>query len=167
MKRTVVTIGVIAMMAPAISAAAEPTLEGTFSDWKVYSRAESGEKICYALAQPQTMLPTTVNHGDIYFMVANWKSGAANEQPSLLAGYTLKPSSPPTARVGSAKFPMYTAQNEGFIQENSEEKKLVKNMRAGSMMRVEAVSARGTATSYEFSLKGVTAALRKAQSSCQ
>lgn len=167
MKRTMVTIGAIAVMLPAVPAAAEPALEGTFSDWKVYSRAVSGEKICYALAQPKTMLPKTVNHGDIYFMVANWKSGAAKEQPSLLTGYTLKPSSPPTARVGSAKFPMYTAQNEGFIQDNSDEKKLVKNMRAGSLMRVEAVSGRGTATSYEFSLKGITAALQKAQSVCQ
>jgi invasion protein IalB len=151
-------------MASAESAA---KLEGVFTDWTVYSRSEGGEKICYALAKPTTKTPSTVKHGDIYFMVSNWKSGAAKEQPSLLTGYTLKSEIPPSARVDRNQIPMFSAENEAFVESTTDEQKLVKAMRKGSTMRVDAMSARGTQTSYEFSLSGITAALGKAKSSCQ
>jgi hypothetical protein len=142
-------------------------LEAVFTDWSVYSKSAGKDKVCYALAKPLSKTPSSVKHGDIYFMVANWKSGAAKEQPSLLTGYDLKLQIPPTARVGSSKVPMYATQNEAFIETSNDEKKLVRAMRKGALMRVDAVSARGTQTSYEFSLKGVTAALKKARSTCQ
>jgi hypothetical protein len=142
-------------------------LEGVFTDWSVYSRSEAGDKICYVLAKPKTKTPSTVKHGDIYFMVANWRSGAAKEQPSLLTGYTLKPEVPPSARIDRNKIPMFAADNEAFVENNTDEQKLVRAMRKGARMRVDAMSARGTQTSYEFSLKGVTAALSKAKTSCQ
>lgn len=165
MKRLLTTIALIGFSStPAI--AAEPKLQGTFSDWTVYSRADGKELICYAIAKPETMAPKSVNHGDIYFMVSNWKSGAAKEQPSLLTGYSLKTTRAPAAYVGSSKVSMYASENEAFIDASADEKNLVKKMRAGSKMRIEAVSARGTETSYIFSLKGVTAALRKAKSAC-
>ncbi|RKQ69553.1 hypothetical protein DES40_2354 [Litorimonas taeanensis] len=146
--------------------AAEPKLQGTYSDWAVYTRAEGNDRICYALAKPEVKAPANVKHGDIFFMVANWKSGAAKEQPSLLAGYSLKTTRAPAAYVGSTKVMMYAADNEAFIESGNDEQNLVRKMRAGADMRVEAVSARGTETSYVFSLKGVTAALRKAKSAC-
>ncbi|MEE9347743.1 MAG: invasion associated locus B family protein [Robiginitomaculum sp.] len=149
-----------------MASAAEPKLAATYSDWKVYTKGSGGNQICYALAKPKTHSPRSVNHGDVFFMVANWKSGAAKEQPSLMTGYSFKLSSPPKARIGGAKIPMYVAQNEAFVEARSDETRLVKNMRSGSLMRVEAVSQRGTATSYEFSLKGITAALKKAKSLC-
>ncbi|PHR92963.1 MAG: hypothetical protein COA69_06495 [Robiginitomaculum sp.] len=152
---------------PSMASAASAKLEGVFTDWSVYSKVDGRERICYALAKPNSKTPSTVNHGDVYFMVANWKSGAAKEQPSLLTGYPLKASIPPSARVGSSKVPMYAAQNEAFIESNTDEKKLVRAMRKGSHMRVDAVSTRGTQTSYEFSLRGVTAALRKAKAVCK
>ena len=143
------------------------TLEGVFTDWSVYSRDEAGDKICYVLAKPSTKTPTSVKHGDIYFMVANWKSGAAKEQPSLLTGYPLKAEVPPSARIDSKKIPMFAADNEAFVESTTDEQKLVQSMRKGSSMRVDAMSARGTQTSYEFSLKGITAALKKAKATCQ
>lgn len=146
--------------------ASEPKLEGKFTDWMVYSQGDGTGKICYALSEPKDVAPTNVNHGDVFFMVANWKNGAAKEQPSLMTGYSFKVSSPPNARIGSAKVPMYVSQNEAFVENSSQERSLVKNMRAGSLMRIDAVSTRGTATSYEFSLKGITAALSKARSIC-
>ena len=146
--------------------AAEPKLEGTFGDWAAYSRSDGGDKICYVIAEPQKKVPSSVRHGDIFFMVSNWKSGQAKEQPSLMAGYPLKVTSPPTAIVGSARTRMYVSQNEAFVKKTGDERSLVKKMRAGANMRVSAMSARGTAVSYDFSLKGVTAALNKAKASC-
>ena len=146
--------------------AAEPKLEGTFGDWATYSRTSGGDRICYVISEPKKKVPSSVRHGDIFFMVSNWKSGQATEQPSLLAGYPLKVTSPPMAIVGSARTRMYVSQNEAFIKESANERSLVKRMRAGATMRVSAMSVRGTAVSYDFSLKGITAALKKAKASC-
>lgn len=148
------------------SFASEPKLVGTFGKWATYTRSDSGDTVCYVLSEPTKKSPGSVKHGDIFFMVSNWKSGSASEQPSFVAGYPLKVTSPPTAIVGSHRERMFVSQNEGFIKDNSDERALVKRMRAGANMRVSAVSHRGTAVSYEFSLKGVTAALAKAKTSC-
>ena len=142
------------------------TLVSKHTDWSVYSRGDGSSKICYVLSEAKTEAPSNVNHGDIYFMVANWKNGAATEQPSFLAGYTLKTTRAPQAKVGSTNITMFAADNEAFISEGSDERRLVSKMRAGSKMTVSAVSSRGTQTRYTFSLKGVTAALRKAKSAC-
>ncbi|WP_233341583.1 invasion associated locus B family protein [Robiginitomaculum antarcticum] len=153
-------------IAPAAHAE-EPKLEATYSDWRVYSRGSGNSRICYALAMPSEQSPRAVNHGKVFFMVANWQNGAAKEQPSLITGYAFKRTSPPHARVGSTKIPMYVSQNEAFVESDGDETKLVKTMKNGSVMRVSAVSERGTATSYEFSLKGITAATRKASALCR
>ena len=166
MKTTFLTVLMAAMTLPSFAHAAEPKLEGTFTDWAVYTRIEGGDKICYALSKPKSKSPSSVNHGDIYFMVSNWRSGAAKEQPSFMAGYSLKKNRAPEARVGSAKYTMFVSENESFIESSKDERALVKKMRAGATMNVKAVSARGTNVNYAFSLKGVTAALKKAKSIC-
>ena len=149
------------------AAASEPQLVGTFGDWAAYARSEGGDQICYVMAKPQSKAPTNVNHGDVYFMVANWRSGAATEQPSLMTGFSMQDTRPPAARVGRASFRMFSAQNEAFIESGDDERRLVRSMRAGSTMRVNAVSQRGTSVTYNFSLKGVTAALRKSRAACR
>ena len=163
LRHTLIALTAIATAVPALAA---PKTQGEFSDWTVYTRDDGGERICYVLTEAQSKAPGNVTHGDVYFMVASWKSGAASEQPSLLTGYPLKSSSPPKARVGSTRIAMYTSDNEAFVEANADERKLVQQMRKGSSMRIDAVSQRGTATSYEFSLKGITAALRKAKQLC-
>lgn len=62
---------------------------------------------------------------------------------------------------------MYGAQNEAFIAETADERRLVSRMRKGANMTVEAVSVRGTEVSYNFSLKGITAALRQTKALCR
>jgi len=153
-------------LTPMADAQSKPKLEGTYTDWTVYSRGQGQSKVCYVLGKPKVKTPSSVNHGDVYFMVSNWKSGAAKEQPSFLAGYSLKTNRAPEARVGSAKYTMYSSANEAFIESSNSERALVGKMRAGATMTVKAVSARGTNVSYQFSLKGVTAALKRAKTSC-
>ena len=98
--------------------------------------------------------------------MSSWADGSADEQPSFLAGYPLKPASPPRARVGGDRYTMFVSDREGFLEESGDEDRLVRAMRRGAVLRVEAVSMRGTATVYEFSLSGVTAALEAVETLC-
>ena len=83
-----------------------------------------------------------------------------------MTGYDMRNETPPRVTVGSTRFDMFASRNEGFIADDNEEQRLLSAMRRGSSMRVEAVSQRGTNTSYRFSLLGVTAAIGKIQETC-
>lgn len=146
--------------------AAEPEFQGAHRDWRVFTRGSGDERVCYALSRPTESLPSNVDHGQVFFLVSSWASGAAENQPNFLAGYPLRPDSPPRVRVGSDRFQMFVSEQEGFLEQPSEESQLVRAMRRGSDMRVEATSTQGTATAYTFSLRGVTAALQQANQIC-
>ena len=56
---------------------------------------------------------------------------------------------------------MFTRGKSAWVLEESREPDVIGAMRSGSDMTVEAVSQRGTATTYTYSLNGVTAALKR------
>ena len=143
-----------------------PQAVATYKDWSVFVRTAGGEKICFAATEATEKSPKTVNHGDVFFLVSSWQSGAAKEQPSLMTGYSIDEKPEPTLRIGSDKWEMYSSENEAFIESNNEESRLLRAMRRGADMRVSAVSRRGTATSYIISLRGITAALNRVKKEC-
>ena len=147
--------------------AQEPQAVATYKDWSVFVRDVDGDKICFAASEATDKSPKSVNHGDIFFLVATWKSGAAKNQPSLMTGYNLKDGPVPTLRIGSDRWDMYVSDNEAFIERSDKETSLVSAMRRGADMRISAVSNRGTATSYVISLRGNSAALDKASETCR
>lgn len=146
--------------------AQEPKAVATYKDWNVFVREIDGDKICFAAAEASDKSPKSVNHGDVFFLVATWASGRASEQPSLMTGYALDMKPEPNIRIGSDKWEMYASENEAFIESGDEEQRLLRGMRRGADMRISAVSKRGTATSYVVSLRGVTAALDRVQKEC-
>ncbi|MEM9987997.1 MAG: invasion associated locus B family protein [Pseudomonadota bacterium] len=157
--------GAAALLTTAATAA--PETVATDRDWIVYQTEVEGDTVCYAVTQPTDKDPNSVNHGDVFFMVANWKSGAAKGQPSFMAGYTLRDGLDPIIRIGSDKWDMFASGVEGFIEEDAEESRLITAMRRGSEMRLSAMSERGTATEYTFSLYGVSNALDRAARTCR
>ncbi|WP_407658358.1 invasion associated locus B family protein [Maricaulis maris] len=144
----------------------DPQFRGEYSDWRVFTRNTDAGFSCYALSRPTDSAPRAHEHGNVYFLVASWQSGAVEEQPSLLVGYDLRPTSPPQVRVGSDRFDMFADNQEGFLDDLDEEADLIRSMRRGSVMRVTATTLDGAATSYEFSLSGVTAALQRVEALC-
>lgn len=153
------------LAAPAL-AQTDPQFRGEYSDWRVFTRQSDSGLICYALSRPEDIAPRAHEHGNVYFLVASWQSGAVEEQPSLLVGYELRPTSPPEVRVGSSRYDMFTDGQEGFLDDLDDEPGLIRAMRRGSAMRVTATTVDGVATAYEFSLSGVTAALQRVEALC-
>ncbi len=147
-------------------AAQAPDFRGQHNDWRVFTRGTGAERVCYAVTRPTESRPGDVAHGEVYFFVSSWASGAAREQPSFMAGYELRPDNPPRASVGNDRVTFFVSEQEGFVEERRDETRLVDAMRRGATMRVEAVSARGTNTAYIFSLSGITAALRQVGELC-
>ena len=99
----------------------EPVFHGAQRDWRVFTRGEGAERICYVQSTPRDSNPQNTDHGDVFFLVASWANGDAREQPSFLAGQMLRPDSPPRLRVGSDSYRMFVSEREGFVEDPSEE----------------------------------------------
>lgn len=148
-------------LAGTLAAQAQPSMVKQFNDWGVYSYDRSGKTVCYILTVPKTMQPATVDHGRNYFVVGRAPGSRTNFEPQAIMGYELKPGSRAKVEIGGKEFTMFTKGTSAWVLEETREPDLIDAMRGGSDMTVDAVSRRGTATSYTYSLNGVTAALKR------
>lgn len=150
-----------AILASAASATAQtPSRIGEYKDWGAFSYASGGGKVCYALSVPTIKEPGNVDHGDNFFLVTQRSRQNIAYEPQFMAGYTLKENSKVTVDIDGKAFTLFTKDNSAWVENAAQEPALVTAMKAGTKMTVKATSRRGTATSYQYSLSGVTAALQ-------
>jgi invasion protein IalB len=164
MKRLTALIAMMLAVAPVASAQSKAI--GRYNDWRVYTEGSGRDMVCFAAVDASDKAPKSVDHGEVTFYVASWKSGAASAQPSLRVGYTLRTDIQPTAIVGREKFAMYASGAEAFL-EDKREKPLVEAMKKGQELRIEAASVKDARTAYYFSLKGSSDAIDKARTLCK
>lgn len=143
-------------------AQAKPQKLESFGAWGVYSYKNDGRDTCYILSIPTAMAPSHVDHGDNFFLVAPSPRPATGHVPQAIMGYDLEAGSTLTATVGDKAFTLAPQGRAAWTRREGRDAELVAAMKAGSTMTLDARSRRGTETSYSFSLKGMTAALRSA-----
>ncbi|AYG63777.1 invasion associated locus B family protein [Rhizobium jaguaris] len=143
------------------TAYAEPPARiGQFDAWGAYSYRSGSEVSCYVLSTPTSQVPSTVDHGSNFFIVARGPDGKAY-MPEVAMGYDLKQGAPIQATIGDATFTMFAKDRHGWVEDQSQEPTMVDAMKSGNELSVQATSRRGTATSYSYSLSGITAALKQ------
>jgi len=162
MYRTILIVAASVMLAMTGSASAQKIAKiGQKDAWAYYGYTDDNGKVCYTLSRPTDKQPTNVDHGDKMFFVVSQKPGQnVTFEPQFTASYNFQESSKVEVKVGDKSFLMFTQGNRAWMDNAAEEPALIAAMRAGADMQVAAKSRRGTATSYVFSLKGVTAALQ-------
>lgn len=141
-----------------LSAHAAARMVSQNGDWGVYSFMRDGSPVCYTLSVPKQSAPANVDHGKNYFLIAPAEKGSGNE-PEAILGYKLKPGSTVRVSVGDKQFTMFVKDNAAWVSDVARQPELVNALRFGSRMTLQATSARGTHTTYTYSLAGVTAAL--------
>lgn len=128
-------------------------------DWATYSYKADNGNVCYVLSVPSSKEPSNLDHGDIYFSVSQKPGQNVAFEPQFIASYNLQEKSKVTITIDGKPFTMFTKGKLAWLENAAEEPNLVAAMKAGSKMKVAAKSGRGNATSYMFSLSGITAAL--------
>jgi len=134
-----------------------------FDYWGAYSYKANNNTVCYVLSTPTAQAPSTVSHGDNFFLVSKRTGGVVTFEPQFMAGYNLRDGSQVTVSVGDKNFSLFTRGSSAWVDTAQGEANLVAAMKAGSTMTVKAVSGRGTNTSYTYSLKGISSALNAVQ----
>ena len=156
----------LVMVGLATDAVASPQAIARFKDWAVFTNEVGDDRICYAVTEATDKAPVGEDHGEVWFYVTSWRSGRAKGQPSLKVGYDLRPDLSPSARVGRTKWTLFSAGNEAFARDE-DDTKLVRAIKRGSELRIEAVSSADTQVAYHFSLAGSTAAIDRAAAICR
>jgi invasion protein IalB len=147
----------------------QPTLLGTYGEWGAYAASPGGKKICFALAKPgkSETVPPNRPRDPAYFFISSRPAEKVKDEVSIIIGYGFKPNSDATIELAGASYAMYTQGDGAWLKNAAEEPRLVEAMRKGSDVTVKGESARGTATTDVYSLKGLAQALDKVGEECQ
>ena len=134
--------------------------------WSLYADTASPKQVCFVASQPQAVEPIGANRGPIYFYISAWPKDGIKLEPSIKAGYPVKPDKDMTVTIGSDSFKMYGKGDRGFVLDPTEELKLIESMKKRSSAVVKAISAKGTGTTDTYSLAGLAQALDKMATTC-
>lgn len=135
-------------------------------DWSVYANDAGGKKVCFTVAKPRDTKPKNVKRDPIYFYVSNWPTAKVKGEISIKMGYPLKPGVPAEIKIGDKKFDLFTKAEGAYVEKAETEKQVVEAMKAGSTMVVQGRSTRGTLTTDEYSLSGISKALEAVDKAC-
>jgi invasion protein IalB len=149
---------------PQQAAAPAPSRIQQFKAWGAYSYKSGASNVCYVLSVPTTKEPASVDHGDIFFIVSQRPGQNISYEPQAMVGYSLQANSKVTVTIDNKNFTMFTKDKAAWVENAAEEPALVAAMKSGRNMSVNAVSGRGTKTSYSYNLEGVSAALKQIES---
>jgi invasion protein IalB len=143
-----------------------PTRIQQFNAWGAYSYTSGTNKVCYVLSVPAEKSPAKLDHGDNFFLVTQRPGQNISYEPQVMVGYALKAGSKVKVTVDTKSYTMFIKDKSAWLENAAEEPALVAAMKSGHSLKVEAVSARGTPTSYSYSLSGISAALKQIEN-CQ
>ncbi|WP_108662363.1 invasion associated locus B family protein [Acuticoccus kandeliae] len=164
--RSLAALILITVLPFSAAAQSAPTLIQQFGDWEAYRFESNGQTSCYILSKPKTLNPSNRNHGDVFFFLTSRPAENVTNEVSILVGYPFAPDSTVIVDIDGQEFSLFTKDDGAWVESTAEEQQLVAAMRAGRAMSVRGKSARGTDTSYSFSLSGVTAGSNRISNGC-
>ncbi len=135
-------------------------------DWSVFIYEDENGRVCFAATPPTEMQPKAVKRSPVIFYVTTWQKDGVRDEVSIKLGYTMKPKSAAIVTAGGQHFTLTSDEDKAYAKDPAEERKLLDAMAAGGAMIVKATSAKGTATTDQFSLEGAAAAVQKLQDAC-
>ena len=165
MHRAVRAACVVGLLIATPALAQEVTLLGKFKDWSAYA-ATGSPKVCFAVAKPTDSNPKKIKRGPIFFYISRWPGDNVMDEISVKMGYPFSEGAKTTLTIGTAKFELFTKEEGAFVEKPDMETKIIEAMKAGSTMKIDGKSARGTATSDVYSLNGLSDALERAAKEC-
>lgn len=134
--------------------------------WKLYVDLSGARQICFAATQPAETAPKGANRAPVYFYISSWPKDGVKTEISVKLGYVINKAAPSVLTIDAEAFPLFAEGDRAYIGDPTRELKAIEAMKKGSRMTVQAVSAKGTATTDTYSLAGISQALQKLAASC-
>jgi hypothetical protein len=136
-------------------------------EWSVFIYEDTGGgRVCFAAAAPADMQPKTAKRTPVVFYISTWQKDGVRNEVSVRLGYSIKPKSAATITAGGQHFALPGDDDKAYTKDLDDERKLLTAMSSGGAMVIKATSAKGTATTDQYSLEGAAVAVQKAQEAC-
>jgi hypothetical protein len=164
---TTAAIGAAMTALAAAGSASAADLLGNFGAWDAYKSKEAPGVVCYVVAEPQSKEPAAAKRDPVFLVINTWPSKNVRQQPNVQIGYPFKEGSTAEVQVGSDKFTFFTQGENAWLKTIDEETRFIAALRAGAEARIQGTSRRGTLTTDTYVLKGISAALDKADEACK
>lgn len=140
---------------------------GSFSDWEAYA-TPGKDKTCYALSRPKDRQPKAkLKDTQSYVFVSVRPGEGVKNEVAINLGYPTKESGAASANINEQEFELITKGTNAWLKNAAEEDKFVKAVKSGGKLVVKATSAKGTATTDSYSLKGFSQALERVHKECR
>ena len=152
--------------APAASPAVKARLLERIGEWSVFVFEDGNGRVCFAASEPSDKQPATAKRTPVVFYVTTWQKDGVRNEVSVKLGYSIKAKSAAAVTAGGQSFTLPAADDKAYMKNADDERKLLAAMAGGGQMMVKATSAKGTATTDQYSLQGAAAAIRKLQEVC-
>lgn len=148
--------------------AAEVDNLGSFSDWTAHSYTGKDGLVCFIMSSPKQTLPENVKRDPSYFLITHRPKLNVRQEVSAMVGYTLKKDGTAMIEVdGAESFELFTSGDGAWAESAAKDKQIVAALKKGKQMVLKGVSWRGTKTSDNYSLAGISAALDKIDEACK
>ena len=158
-------VGLVAgFAAPALAQMIPPLEKHRY--WGVFANGQGANKVCFIMSLPYDSEPKNVRRSPIRFYITSRPGEGVRNEPSIVMGYPLATDNASIIIDGTKVFKLKTEGETAWVANPAEEASIVEAMKAGSTMVVKGVSTRGTNTTDNYSLSGVTAAMNSLQSQC-
>jgi len=144
-----------------------PKPVGTFDRWAAYSYVEKGQPVCYAATKPAKSDGKYDKRGDVFLLVTHRPGQKSLDVVSFVAGYPFKASSDAELSIGKDKFKLFTKDERAWAPDDKVDGAIVRAMAKGNEMVMRGTSARGTAPTDHFSLKGFVKAYDAINKACK
>lgn len=166
MKLPIALAGAAIVMLTAGHAAAQTKVVNTFKDWTLYAHSGAPADICFITSQPKEATPPGSLNDRSFFYVSAWPKDGVKAEISIKLGRTIKAGSNVSVQIGNSSYELFTKGDKAFVNDPTEELKLIDSMKRGSFMVIKAVDAGGQEITETYSLIGVTKAIGTLEQGC-
>ncbi len=135
-------------------------------DWAVFVYDEAGSKVCFAASHPSDTQPKTLKRTGVVLYITTWQKDGVRNEVSVRQGYAMKANAQAVVTVGKQTFTLTASNDKAFAKDPADERKLLAAMAAGGPLVVKATPLKGAATTDQYSLEGMAAAVQKLQQIC-
>jgi len=151
----------------ATPAVAEQRLIAEVGTWRAIEAIQGGRRHCFVIASPTQRTPLDLKRDPASFFVSlRPKSAGGGTEVSIEVGYPLTPTGN-VVSVDDQGFTLVTRGETGWLEQEADEARMLKAMRAGLDLRVTARSVRGNRTTDVYGLRGFSGALAELQKRCR
>ena len=140
---------------------------GTHKDWTAYSNKEKNGKTCFIASEPlkSSGKYNKSNRGKTYVFVTNIKNGTSHEI-SVVAGFNYKKNTKVKFTIDKNTTLLFPVDDRAWSESPKVDKLLVRKMKKGNKLIIEATSSPGNTIIDHYSLSGFTKALSLIDKNC-